>query len=109
MELMYWPLYNCLLALLPIALVSMVLWLSNANVSLAHLVRDSQLFFYAASIAAAAIGDLVKRHNQGGGTVQDYFQLWILALMLCIILASFLFGVSAAAKGLSDRRLAWMS
>jgi len=108
MELVTWLTYNCLLALLPVLLVGMVLWLSSASVSLAQLVRDGQLFFYAASLSAAAIGDLVKRHTQAPNA-QDNFQLWIAAMILCVILATFFFGVAAAAKGVNDKRLAWMS
>jgi hypothetical protein len=110
-ELVTWLGYNCGLALLPIGLVSLFLWMTNVSVSLSKLIRDGQLFLYAAVLAAAAIGDLMKlTESQPKVTAAAMpSPMWTLALVVCIILATFLFGVSACAKNINDRRLALMS
>lgn len=104
-----WLGYNFVLgALLPITLVGSFLWLSKVQVSLTKLIRDGQLFLYTALLAASAIGDLMKEAPSSSNAI-SYQPIWLFALVICIIFASFLFGVAAYARDIDDRRLATMS
>jgi hypothetical protein len=65
---------------------------------------------YNCLLAAAAIGDLMKlTESHPMVTAATPAPMWTFALVVCITLATFLFGVSACAKNINDRRLALMS
>ncbi len=109
MALLYWLCYNCVLALLPVVLVAGYLWVTKAPVSLMGIVRDGQLFFYCAALAAAAIGDLLlPRHALPISPMGLAFDVF--GLVLCIILSCWFFGISSGNKGIvDDSRLASIS
>lgn len=105
MELLTWLIYNCGLALFPILLVRIGLWLTNASIPLAKLLKDGQLFFYAATLTATAMGDLTKAPPQTASATGG-FEWWFVGLLGLTLLTTFLFGVTAAATTTNDRRIA---
>lgn len=106
MALIYWLCYNFVLALLPVPLVAGYLWLKDSPVSLAKVVRNGQLFFYCATVAAATIGDLTSPANHPHLTGAK-LGFCIFGLLLCIVVSCWCFGIATDdAGGVSDRRLA---
>jgi len=108
MALVYWLCYNSVLALLPVPLVACYLWVSDAPVSLAKIVRDGQLFFYSASLSAALIGDLLMpRHRLSMSPAG--LAVCVFTLLLCVIMSCWFFGISSGAGSINDRKLASIS
>ena len=108
MHLIYWLTYNCLLALAPVPMVAIYLWIRDAPVSLVKIVRDGQLFFYSASLSAAAVGDLLMpRHPLAVSPAG--LALCVTGLGVCVFLSTWFFGVSSGAGSINDRKLASLS
>ena len=110
MKLVTWLAYNCVLALCPIVLVRIGLSWFTTSVTFTRLVKDGQLFLYAALLAAAAIGDLMKPPGQPGGLPTALTSpLWLFALVLCLMCSTFFFALAACVSRANARIVAPMS
>ena len=111
LELLQWLLYNSLIPLMPIPLVWLGAWLIGVDRDLLSILSNGQLCFYCTAISATAIRDIVTKAPESS----QFIGIFIGAIIFCMILATFAYGVAATVKQIDDNdlnkghRLAWTS
>src|SRR4051794_15128032 len=111
MALALWLIYNVLLALAPVALVCLFLYVKFGKASFVDVVRDGQLYFFCTALAGSAIGDKAKIVGitppaAGAGSIQEF---WLVGFVFIILFSAFAFGMSVSLQLSDNRRLAGTS
>jgi hypothetical protein len=91
-----WLIYNSVLPLLPVPLVYFGAWLIGTRRRILSIIRDGQLCFYCTSLSAASINDVFKSGDTHANSTAG---LAIAAMIFCMILSTFTYGVAATHSG----------